>query len=81
MDRGAWWATVHRFAKSRTQLEKLCMHADTCNIQIDNNSITWRRKQQLTPGFLPGESYGQRNLVGYRPWGRKELDMIEHVME
>ena len=21
--------------------------------------------------FLPGESYGQRNLVGYSPWGRK----------
>ena len=23
MDRGAWWATVHRVAKSRTQLERL----------------------------------------------------------
>ena len=21
--------------------------------------------------FLPGESYEQRNLVGYSPWGRK----------
>ena len=21
--------------------------------------------------FLPGKSYGQRNLVGYSPWGRK----------
>ena len=27
--------------------------------------------------FLPGEFHGQRNLVGYRPWGRKELDMTE----
>ena len=25
--------------------------------------------------FLPGESYGQRSLVGYSPWGCKELDM------
>ena len=24
--------------------------------------------------FLPGESHGQRGLVGYSPWGRKELD-------
>ena len=22
-------------------------------------------------GFLPGESHGQRNLVGYSPWGHK----------
>ena len=26
--------------------------------------IPWRRAWQPTPGFLPGESYGQRNLVG-----------------
>ena len=30
-----------------------------------------------TPVFLPGESYGQRNLVGYNPWGHKELHMAE----
>ena len=34
----------------------------------------WRRKWQPTPVFLPGESQGQRNLVGYSPWGHKELD-------
>ena len=27
------------------------------------------------PVFLPGESHGQRSLVGYSPWGRKEVDM------
>ena len=27
------------------------------------------------PVFLPGESRGQRNLVGYSPLGCKELDM------
>ena len=26
MDRGAWWATVHGFAKSQTQLKRLSMH-------------------------------------------------------
>ena len=30
--------------------------------------ITWSRKWQPTPVFLPGESHGQRNLVGYSPW-------------
>ena len=35
------------------------------------------RKWQPTPVFLPGESHGQRTLVGYSPWGRKELDTTE----
>ena len=39
--------------------------------------IPWKRAQQPTPVFLPGEFHGQRNLVGYSPWGRKESDMIE----
>ena len=26
MDRGAWWATIHRVTKSRTQLKQLSMH-------------------------------------------------------
>ena len=39
--------------------------------------IPWRRKWQLTPVLLPGESHGQRSLAGYRQWGHKESDMIE----
>ena len=30
-----------------------------------------------TPVFLPGESHGQRSLLGYRPRGCKELDTTE----
>ena len=37
--------------------------------------IPWREKWQPTPVFLPGKSHGQRSLVGYSPWGHKELDM------
>ena len=29
--------------------------------------IPWRRARQPTPVFLPGESHGQRSLVGYSP--------------
>ena len=39
--------------------------------------IPWRRKWQPTPVFLPGESHGQRSLVGYNPEGRKESDRTE----
>ena len=41
--------------------------------------IPWSRKWQPTPVFLPGESHGQRSLVGYSPWGRKELDTTERT--
>ena len=27
--------------------------------------------------ILAGESQGQRNLVGYSPWGHRESDMTE----
>ena len=31
--------------------------------------------------ILPGESYGQRNLVDLNPQGGKELDMIEETAQ
>ena len=39
--------------------------------------LPWRRAWQPTPVFLPGESHGQRSLMGYSPWGCKELDTTE----
>ena len=30
-----------------------------------------------TPIFLPGESLGQKSLVGYSPWSCKQVDMTE----
>ena len=44
-------------------------------------SLHWEdpleEEMATTPGFLPGESHGQRSLVGYSPWGCKELDTTE----
>ena len=37
----------------------------------------WRRKWQPTPVFFPGESQGRGSLVGFRLWGRTELDTNE----
>ena len=39
--------------------------------------IPWKRKWQPTPVLLPGKSHGQRSLVGYSPWGHKELDKTD----
>ena len=38
-----------------------------------------RRQWQPTPVLLPGKSHGQRSLVGYSPWGRKESDKTEQA--
>ena len=35
------------------------------------------KEMQPTPVFLPGESDGQKSLVGYNPRGHKESDTTE----
>ena len=68
MDGGAWKAAVYWIIEGQTRLNDLIslftfMH--------------WKRKWQPTPVFLPGESQGQRSLVGCHLWGRTELDTTE----
>ena len=41
--------------------------------------ISWRRKWQPTPVFLPGESHGQTSLVGYSPWGCKSQTQLNNM--
>ena len=41
--------------------------------------IPWRRAWQPILVFLPGESRGQKNLVGYSPWAHKESDTTERL--
>ena len=41
--------------------------------------IPWRREWLPTTIFLPGESHGQRSLVGYGLRGYKVLDMTEQL--
>ena len=46
-------------------------------------SLSWKDPLEkgvtTTPVFLPGESHGQRSLMGYNPWGCKESDMTERL--
>ena len=39
--------------------------------------IKARRKCQPAPVVLPGESHGQRSMVGYNPWDHKESHRTE----
>ena len=46
----------------------------------NNNQVwPWRRKWQPTPVLLPGKSHGWRSLLGFSPWGHKELDTTERL--
>ena len=44
-----------------------------------NTLLKWRKKWHPTPVLLPRKSHGQRGLVGYSPWGRKESDTTKHL--
>ena len=39
--------------------------------------IPWKKAWPPTPVFMPGESHGQRSLMGYGPCSYKELDTTE----
>ena len=51
--------------------------------ETQDRSLGWEdplEKGMLpTPVFLPGESHGQRSLVGYSPWTLKESNTTERL--
>ena len=57
--------------------KKICLPSRRCSFDTWIGEIPWRRKWQPTTVFLPGESHGQRRLVGCSPWSHKQLDMTE----
>ena len=65
MDRGAWWTAVHGVAKSQTQLSNFTFtfhfHALEKEMATHSSILAWR---------ISG-------TVGWRLWGRTELDMTE----
>ena len=91
MNRGSWWATVHEVTKSHSWLSaslglswglkqyRICLQGSIPGFDPWVRKIPWRGKWQPTPVFLPGESNEQRSLVGYSPWGHKELDTTEQL--
>ena len=68
MDGGAWKAAFHGVAEGRTRLSDFTFtfhfHALEKEMATHSSVLAWR---------IPG----QRSLVGYSPWGRKESDMTE----
>ena len=55
----------------------LPMQVDVVGFDPWIREIPCRRAQQPTPVFFPGESHGQKSLVGYSPWCCTESDTTE----
>ena len=74
------WVPISDSRGTSWQRDWTCVSYVPCIArQIPYHCTTWRRKWQPTPVFLPGKSYGQRNLVGYSSWSHKESDTTEHT--
>ena len=78
------WATSLHFTSSQVALvvkkkKPTCQYRRHRRGRFDPwvGKIPWRRKWQLTPIFLPGESHGQKSLAGCSPWDCIELDTTE----
>ena len=51
---------------------RICLQCGRPGFDPWAGKIPCRREGLLTPVFLPGESHGQRSLMGYSPWGHEE---------
>ena len=58
---------------------RICLQCRRLRFDPWVRKIPWRRKWKPSPVFLPGQSHGQRSLVGYNPWGHKELDRTKQL--
>ena len=61
----ATYSTVQGFPHWLSHKESACGAGDAGS--SPGWKIPWRRAWQPTPVLLPGESNGQRSLVGYSP--------------
>ena len=55
--------------------DELVVKKSACNAgdqgSIPGSEDSLEKREATPPVFLPRESYGQRSLVGYCPWGRR----------
>ena len=61
--------------------KRLCLQCRRPRFDPWIRKIPCRRKWQPTPVILAWKSHEQRSLVGYSPWGHKELDTTERLTE
>ena len=66
------------FSGGSSQLRSPAIQVDSLPAEPQGES--GEREQQPNRVFWPGESHGQRSLVGYSPRGKKESDTTERLI-
>ena len=61
-------------------VKRICLQCRRHGFNPWVGKILWRRKWQPTPVFLPEKSHEQRSLASYSPWGHKESDTTEWLI-
>ena len=84
MDRGAWWATVHRVAKSRMWLKCLSMLAQhsTFSPSVQSRTVAGRTSLAVQRWRLRTSAAGFAGSIQVRgliPRGLEESQRIEHT--
>ena len=74
-----WLPCTPLYFPGYSDSKSICLQCRRPGFNPCVGKILWRKKWQLTPVFLPGKSHGWRSLVGYNPWGGKELDTTERL--
>ena len=77
-----WGAIAFSHCSSKALLYShltLAIEIGYFKIQCSRLMLTWNRKQQPTPVFLPENFRRQRSLADYSPWGPKELATTERL--
>ena len=72
---GSWLLGLVYFYCTGSQSQAACSKL----VEKDRVNLDWSRKWQPTPVFLPENSHGQKSLVGYTPWGRKEWNTTKQL--
>ena len=73
------WLPLSRLPRWHSGKEFFCQYR-RCRKHGFNpwvKKMPWSGKWKTTPVLLPGKFHGRRSLVGYSPWGYKELDTTE----
>ena len=83
MDRGAWWATVHEVAKSRTQNDEMRRKLQLCDILPKNSlGLLYPEKTSNAPKFMAfykvHEWYSSKNVKVMKE--KKSLSQVEETL-
>ena len=83
MDRGAWWATVHGVARSRTQLSDFTFtfhfHALETEMATHSSVLAWRIPGMGEPNGLPSMGLQSRTRLKRLSGSSSSIGCLNHL--